>query len=92
MEKFLGMSEAKSVTKGLATKRIIFDKACVMRSYKLIKELGTPFKENNRLIQLSSRMECNEEIKCDMINAERKGEESLRNFITNRIESKTSQL
>ncbi|CAB4021754.1 Hypothetical predicted protein, partial [Paramuricea clavata] len=52
LEEFLGMSEANSVTKDLARKRIRHDEECVARSYDLIKEWGTPFKENTSLIHL----------------------------------------
>lgn len=87
MEEYLGMSEANSVTKDVARKRTVFDEANAVRSYELIKDWGTPFRENSRLIHISSGIECDEKIKDDMINAEKKGEEALAGFIRNRIES-----
>ena len=92
MEEFLGMSEAKSVTKDLRKKRILHDEECVIRSYDLIKEWGTPFKENNCLVHLSSGLQCRPDIQDDMINAEKNGKEALKTFLEKRIESKEEDL
>ena len=92
MEEFLGMSEAKCVTKDLRKKRILHDEECVVRSYDLIKELGTPFKENPCLVHLGSGLQCSPEIQDDMMNAEKKGKEALCNFLEKRIESNEEDL
>ena len=93
MEEFLGLSEANSVTKDLARKRIVFDEECVVRSYDLIVEGGgTPFKENTSLIHVSSGLECGADIEADMVNTENKGEEAMCTFIANRIESAEEDL
>ena len=68
MELFFGMSELHSVTKDLSKKRIMFDEECVMRSYELITDWGSPFRENSELVHLSSGIEGNEEVRNDMIN------------------------
>ena len=71
MDEFLGMTEAKCVTKDLAKKRILYDEECIFRSYDLIKEWGTPFKENSCLVHLSSGLQSSSDIQDDMINAEK---------------------
>ena len=65
------------MTKDLAKRRILHDEECLLRSYELVKEWGTPFKENASLIHLCSGMECNAEIQFDMVYAEQKGKEAL---------------
>ena len=92
VEEFLGMSDDKCVTKDLATKRILHDEECVIRSYDLVKEWGTPFKENNRLIHLSSGLECSSQVEHDMVNAEARGKEAFVNFIEKRKESSDEDL
>lgn len=87
MENLLGMSEANTITKDLAKKRIVFDEECVTRAYDLLKEWGTPFKENDCLVNISSGVACDTDIESDMIGAEKKGESALHNFIKNRIVS-----
>ncbi|CAB4001853.1 Hypothetical predicted protein [Paramuricea clavata] len=92
VEEFFGMSDDRCVTKDLATKRILYDEECVIRSYDLVKEWGTPFKENNRLIHLSSGLECSAQVENDMVNAEARGKEAFVNFIEKRIESNDEDL
>lgn len=87
VEEFLGMSDDRCVTKDLAAERILYDEECVIRSYDLVKEWGTPFKENNRLIHLSSGLECSAQVENDMVNAEARGKEAFVNFIEKRIVS-----
>ena len=87
LEEFLGMSENKCITKDLAEKRILHDEECTHRSYDLIKEWGTPFCENTRLIHLSSGLECTNEVESDMVDAEKKGKEASVTFLEKRIES-----
>ena len=88
LQEFLGVSNDKCVTKDIAVKRIAHDEECALRSYDLIKDWGSPFKENNRLIHISSGVECSPDVGCDMINAEEKGKEAMVNFIEKRIESR----
>lgn len=76
----------------IAVKRIAHDKECALRSYDLIKDWGSSFKENNRLIHISSGVECSPNVECDMINAEKKGKEAMVNFIEKRIESNEEHL
>lgn len=92
MEEFLGMSEAKCVTKDLGKKRILHDEECVVRSYDLIKEWGTPFKENSCLVHLCSGLQCSVDIQDDMIHAEKKGKEALCSFLEKRVESNEEDL
>ena len=92
MEEFLGMSEAKCVTKDLRKKRILQDEECVVRSYDLIKEWGTPFQEKPCLVHLGSGLQCSPEIQDDMMNAEKKGNKALCNFLEKRIESNEEDL
>ena len=92
LEESLGMYNDKSVTKDLSEKRILHDEDCSLRSYDLVKEWGTPFKENTSLIHLCSGLECNPEIQFDMVNAEQKGKEALVDFLENRIESNNVDL
>ena len=87
MENLLGMSEANTITKDLAKKRIVFDEECVTRAYDLVKDWGIPFKENDRLVNISSGVACGTDVESDMIGAEKKGESALHNFIKNRIVS-----
>ena len=87
MENLLGMSEANTITKDLAKKRIVFDEECVTRAYDLIKDWGILFKENDRLVNISSGVACGTDVESDMIGAEKKGESALHNFIKNRIVS-----
>ena len=54
VEEFLRMSDNRSMTKDLTAKRILHGEECVIQSYDLVKEWGTPFKENEKLIHLSS--------------------------------------
>ena len=54
MEEFLGMAELYSATKYLSEKRVLFDEECIIRSYELLKEWGSPFTENSELVHLSS--------------------------------------
>ena len=86
------MSEAKSLTKDLGRKRLLHDENCVLRCYDLLMEWGTPFKEITCLVHLSSGLQCSDDIKNDMINAEEKGKEALRNFLAKRIESSDEDL
>lgn len=81
------MSDDRCVTKDLAAKRILYDEECVIRIYDLVKEWGTPFKENNQLIHLSSGLECSVLVQNDMVDAEARGKEAFVNFIEKRIES-----
>ena len=81
MEEFLGMSEAKCVTKDLRKKRILHDEEC-----------GTPFQENPCLIHLGSGLQCSPEIQDDMMNAEKKRNKALCNFLEKRIESNEEDL
>ena len=92
MEEFLGMSEAQCITKDLGRKRVLHDEECVARSYELIKEWGTPFKENSFLIHLSSGLQCGPDIEEDMVNAEKKGKEAMDTFLAKRIESNQDDL
>ena len=85
MENLLGMSEANTITKDLAKKRIVFDEECVTRAFDLIKDRGTPFKDC--LVNISSGIACITDVESDMIGAEKKGESALHNFIKNRIVS-----
>ena len=87
MEEFLGISDVKNVTKDMGRKRVLFDEECVTRGYNLIKEWGTPFKENSYLVHLSSGLQCSPEVQADMVNAESRGKEALHNFLAKRIES-----
>ena len=80
------------MTKDIAVKRIAHDEACALRSYDLIKDWGSPFKENNRLVHISSGVECSPDVECDMINAEKKGKEAMVNFMEKRIESNEEDL
>ena len=92
VEEFLGMSDDRCVTKDLATKRILHDEECVIRSYDLLKEWGTPFKENEKLVHLSSGLECHTQVENDTVNAEARGKEAFVNFIEKRIESNDEDL
>ena len=67
------MSEAKTIMKDLAKKRIVFDEECVTRAYDLIKDWGTPFKENDCLVNISSGIARGTDVESDMIGAEKKG-------------------
>jgi hypothetical protein len=81
MENVLGISETNTITKDLSKKRILFDEECVNRAYDLIQDWGTPFEENYSLVNISSGVECGTDIESDMIGAEKKGKDALRDFI-----------
>lgn len=67
LEESLGMSDNKNVTKDLAERRILHDKECSLRSYDLVKEWGTQFKENTSLIHLCSGLDWNATSKFSLI-------------------------
>ena len=90
LEEFLGMAVYNCVTK--AQKRILFDDECTTRSYELVKDWGTPFKETSKLIHLCSGLECSDDGQRDLINAEKKGKEAMINFIEKRIESREKDI
>jgi hypothetical protein len=92
LEEFLGMTDHKCVTKDLAQKRISFDEECTSRSYELLKDWGTPFKENSRLVHLCSGLECSDDVQRDLMNAEKKGKDAMINFIDKRIESREEDM
>ena len=92
LEVSLGMYNDKSVTKDLSEKRILHDEDCSLQSYDLVKEWGTPFKENTSLIHLCSGLECNPDIQFDKVNAEQRGKEALLDVLENRIESNNMDL
>jgi hypothetical protein len=86
------MTAHKCVTKDLAQKRISFDEECTSRSYELLKDWGTPFKENSRLVHLCSGLECSVDVQRDLMNAEKKGKDAMINFIDKRIESREEDM
>ena len=92
MELFLGMTELHSLTKDVSKERMALDEECVVQSYELVKQWGSPFTENSELVHLSSGIEGNYEIRVDMINAQKKGEEALNVFIRDRIESNETDM
>ena len=46
MELFLGMTELHNITKDVSKERMALDEECVVRSYELVKQWGSPFTEN----------------------------------------------
>ena len=92
LEEFLGMAVYNCVTKDLAQKRILFDDECTTRSYELVKDWGTPFKETSKLVHLCSGLECSDDVQRDLINAEKKEKEAMINFIEKRIESREKDI
>ena len=71
----------------MAQNRISFDEECTIRSYKLVNDWGTPFKQNSKLVHLCSGLECSDDVQRDLTNAEKKGKEAMISFIEKRIES-----
>ena len=69
------------------SKRIKHGEEYVVRSYDLIKRLGTPFKENYFLVHLTSGLQSSSDIQEGMVNAEKKGNEALGNVLKKRNES-----
>lgn len=63
-----------------------FSKLCIF------ERLGTPFKENSRLVHLCSSLECSDEVQRDLINTEKKGKEAMIDFIEKRIQSREEDI
>ena len=91
MELFLGLTELHSITKDVSKEGMALDEECVVRSYELVKQWGSPFTENGELVHLSSGIEGNDEIRDDMINAQKK-EETMNAFIRDQIESNETDM
>ena len=66
MELFLGMKKLNNITKDVSKERMALDEECVVRSYELVKQWGSPFTENSELVHLSSGIEGNDEIRDDI--------------------------
>ena len=92
MELFLGLTELHSITKDVSKEGMALDEECVVRSYELVKQWGSPFTENGELVHLSSGIEGNDEIRDDMVNAQKKEEEALNAFIRDQIESNETDM
>ena len=92
MELFLGLTEIHSITKDVSKEGMALDEECVVRSYELVKQWGSPFTENGELVHLSSGIEGNDEIRDDMVNAQKKEEEAMNAFIRDQIESNETDM
>ena len=80
------------ITKDVSKERLPLDEECVVRSYELVYRWGSPFTENSELVHFSSGIEGNDEIRDNMVNAQKKGEDALNAFIRDRIESNETNM